>query len=128
MDYGLLKCKKIKILLAEDELLIAQYLKIELELNGYTICNFVASGEEAIEITKEEKSDIILIDIHLSGKMDGIEAARQIVALKDISIIFMTGYNEVAIYKQAQKINPVAYLEKPIEVHDIIPIIESLFK
>lgn len=120
--------KKIKILLAEDELLIAQCLKIELELNGYAVCSFVASGEEAIEIAKEEKPDIILMDIHLSGKMDGIEAARQIVALKDIPIIFMTGYNDTNIHKKAQKINPVAYLEKPIEVYDITPIIESLFK
>ncbi|RLC56678.1 MAG: response regulator [Candidatus Cloacimonadota bacterium] len=120
--------KKIKILIAEDEAIIVQCLKMELELHGYEVCNFVAEGEEAIEIAKEEKPDIILMDIHLSGKMDGIEAARQIVALKDIPIIFMTGFNDTNIHKKAQDINPVAYLEKPIEVYDVTPIIESVFK
>ena len=120
--------KKIRILIAEDEAIIVQCLKMELELHGYEVCKFVAEGEEAIEIAKEEKPDIILMDIHLSGKMDGIEAARQIVALNDIPIIFMTGFNDTNIHKKAQKINPVAYLEKPIEAYEVIPIIESLFK
>jgi len=120
--------KKIKILIAEDEAIIAQCLKMELELHGYDVCKFVAEGEEAIETAKEEKPDIILMDINLSGKMDGIEAARQIIALKEIPIIFMTGFNDTNIIKKAKEINPVAYLEKPIEVYEVIPIIESLFK
>ena len=120
--------KKIKILIAEDEAIIAQCLKMELELYGYEVCKFVAEGEEAIEIAKEEKPDIILMDIHLSGKMDGIEAARQIIAIEDIPIIFMTGFTDTNIYKRAHEINPVAYLEKPIEVYEVTPIIESLFE
>lgn len=120
--------KKIKILIAEDEAIIAQCLKMELELHGYKVCKFVTEGEEAIETAKEEKPDIILMDIHLSGKIDGIEAARQIIAIKDIPIIFMTGFTDTNIHKRAQEINPVAYLEKPIEVYEVTPIIESLFK
>ncbi len=119
--------KKIKILLAEDEILIAQCLKMELELNGYDVCSFVARGEEAVEIAKVEKPNIILMDIHLSGKMDGIEAAKKINEHKNIPIIFMTGYNDITIYERAQKINPVAYLEKPIEIFEFKPIIDSIF-
>ena len=62
--------RKIKILLAEDELLIAQCLKMELEMEGYEICSFVSEGEEAVKTAKKEEPDIILMDIHLSGKMD----------------------------------------------------------
>ncbi|MCK5050985.1 MAG: response regulator [Candidatus Cloacimonetes bacterium] len=117
----------MKILLAEDEILIAQCLKMELELNGYDVCSFVARGEEAVEIAKVEKPNIILMDIHLSGKMDGIEAAKKINEHKNIPIIFMTGYNDITIYERAQKINPVAYLEKPIEIFEFKPIIDSIF-
>ncbi len=119
--------RKIKILLAEDEVLIAHCLKMELELNGYDVCSFVSNGEEAVEIAKKEDPNIILMDIHLSGKMDGIEASKKILEHHKIPIIFMTGYNDKAIYERAQKINPVAYLEKPIEFFEIQPIIDSVF-
>ena len=120
--------KKIKILIAEDELLIAQCLKMELESNGYEVCKFITEGEEAIETAKKEEPDIILMDIHLSGKMDGIEAARQIIEHKNIPIIFMTGFSDINVQKRAHEINPVGYLEKPVEVYEVTPIIESLFK
>ncbi len=120
--------KKIKIMIAEDEAIITQCLKMELEFEGYEVCKFVAEGEEAIETAKEEEPDIILMDIHLSGKMDGIEAARQIIENKYIPIIFMTGFNDTDIHKRAHEINPVGYLEKPVEVYEVTPIIKSLFK
>lgn len=120
--------RKIKILLAEDELLIAQCLKMELEMEGYEICSFVSEGEEAVKTAKKEKPDVILMDIHLSGKMDGIEAAREIIEHKNVPVIFMTGYNDIEMFNRAQKINPVSYLEKPIEIIDLKPIIDSIFK
>ncbi|MDP8200664.1 MAG: response regulator [Candidatus Tenebribacter burtonii] len=120
--------KKVKILIAENEVIIAQCLKMELELKGYEVCNFVATGEEAIIEAKEENPDIILMDINLLGFIDGIDAAKEITKSKKIPIIFMTGYNDIAFFERAQKVNPVAYLEKPVEIYDIEPIIESIFK
>ena len=120
--------KKVKILIAENEVIIAQCLKMELESKGYEVCNFVATGEEAIVEAKEENPDIILMDINLSGLIDGIDAAGEITKSQKIPIIFMTGYNEIAIFDRAQKINPVAYLEKPVEIYDVEPVIESIFK
>ena len=120
--------KKIKILLAEDEIIIAQCLKMDLEKHGYEVCKFVSRGEDAIETAKKEDPDVILMDIHLSGKMDGIEAAMKIIAHKNIPIIFMTGYNETNIFERAQKINPVACLGKPIEFFELKPVIDSIFK
>lgn len=120
--------KKIKILLAEDEVIIAQCLKMDLEINGYEVCKFVARGEEAIETAKEEDPDIVLMDINLLGKMDGIEAAEKIIDHKNIPIIFMSGYNEPNIFERAQKLKPAAYLEKPVEIFKLKPIIDSIFK
>jgi len=120
--------RKIKILLVEDEVLIAQCLKMELEIAGYNVCNFVAKGEEAIIVAKNEEPDLLLMDIHLSGKMDGIDAAKKIIEHRNIPVIFMTGYNEVAILEKANSINPAGYLEKPVELFELKPIIDSIFK
>jgi len=119
--------KKIKILIVEDEVLIAQFLKMELELNGYNVLDFVTSGEEAIEKAKTEEPDIILMDINLRGKIDGIEAARNIIERKKISIIFCTGYTEPELFERASKLNPAAYLRKPIIVEEVKEVIESIF-
>ncbi len=120
--------KKIKILIAEDEVIVAQWMKIELEDIGYEVLEYVTTGEKAIESALENKPDIILLDVNLIGKIDGIEAAEKITDTLNIPIIFMTGYNESSIYERAQKINPVAYLEKPVEIYDIKPILDTLFK
>ncbi len=120
--------EKIKVLIVEDEVLIAQWLTAEMEDLGYNVLDFVTSGEEAIIIAKKHKPDILLLDINLSGYIDGIEAAERIAETLDIPIIFMTGYNEVKIFERAQKMKPVAYLEKPIDMYNIKPVIESIME
>ena len=119
--------KKIKILIAEDEVIVAQWMKIELEDVGYEVLEYVTTGEKAIESALENKPDIILLDVNLSGEIDGIDAAEKITETLNTPIIFMTGYNESSIFERAQKINPVAYLEKPIEIYDVKPIIDAFF-
>lgn len=119
--------ERIKILIAEDEAIVAQCLKMELESNGYEVCSFVASGEEAIIEVKEKNPDIVLMDINLSGEIDGIDAALKIIKHKYIPIIFMTGYTQSNLFEKAQKVNHVAYFEKPVEVYDLEPVFESIF-
>ena len=119
--------KKIRLLIAEDEVIIAQCLTIELELEGYEVCKYVATGEEAVIETAKAKPDAVLMDINLTGEIDGIEAAKEIIRNNNVPIIFMTGFTESNIFKKAQELNPVAYLEKPVEVYDITPILEKLF-
>ncbi len=120
--------KKIKIMLVEDEVLIAQSLSLELEIAGYEMCKFVAYGEDAIETAKKEKPDIILMDIHLAGKMDGIEAAKKILEFKEIPIIFVSGYSGAKIVERAKQINPAAYLDKPVEAWFLKSIIDPIIK
>jgi len=118
---------KIKILIAEDEVIIAQWLKFELEDIGYEVFDYVTTGEEAFKITKEKNPDIVLLDISLSGEIDGIEAAHRIRDNLNIPIVFMTGYTESGIYERAQKVKPLAFLEKPVEIHTLKPVIDSYF-
>lgn len=119
--------KKIKILIAEDEVLIAQCMKIELEDAGYEVFDFVTTGEKTIAVALEKKPDIILMDIHLASDMDGVDAAEKIIDTMNIPIIFMTGYNDAGIIERAQKVKPVAFLEKPVEIYNIKPVIDSIF-
>jgi len=119
--------KKVKILLVEDEAIVAQYLSLELELEGYEVCGYVATGEEAIQKTFQEKPDLILMDINLLGEIDGIQAAEEILKQIYIPIIFMTGYSKLEFTARAQKLNPLAYFNKPIEVETLTPLIDKTF-
>ncbi|MCK5050460.1 MAG: response regulator [Candidatus Cloacimonetes bacterium] len=120
--------KKIKILIAEDEVLIAKWLKIELEDAGYEVFDFVTTGEDTLAVSLEKKPDIILLDIHLASEMDGIDAAEKIYSEMNIPVIFMTGYNEADVIERAQKTKPVALIEKPVGLYNIKPIIDSIFE
>ena len=80
------------ILIVEDEVMLSAWLKIQLEDEGYEVCGSFTTGEEAVEFVKETKPDVILMDINLVGKIDGIEAAEVITEKSNIPIIFMTGY------------------------------------
>lgn len=108
-----------RVLLVEDEVLIAMCLEMELEQSGHTICYRVATGEEAIMVATEKQPDVILMDIRLAGTINGIEAARQIVAEQQIPIIFMSGYEDATLKDRAMQLHPVAYLIKPVQFSDI---------
>ena len=117
-----------KILIVEDESLIALQLEMKLSKLGYEICQLVASGEEAINAARFEKPDVILMDIRLTGEMDGIEAARQIGFFAAIPIIFTTGYPDTNIKERAMALKPSGFLIKPIEANAIQKVIQSTLK
>jgi len=119
--------EKKKILIVEDEVMLSAWLKIQIEDEGYLVCGCITTGEEAIEFVQSTTPDLILMDINLVGKIDGIEAAEVITEKSNIPIIFMTGYEEPDIFERAQKTKPVAYLTKPVEIWDLKPIFESIF-
>ena len=120
--------KSISILIVEDEFFIALNMQIELEKIGYRICDITAKGEEAIEIVRLENPDIVLMDINLAGKMDGIEAAREILSFSAASIIFITGYANEELRTRAEELNPAGYFIKPANIRDIDSVINSVCK
>ena len=110
---------KVKLLLVEDEYLVAMNLMMELQDAGYATAGPVASGQEAITRAREENPDVILIDIRLKGTIDGIEAAMEIAAFSHAKIIFATGYNDPDIRERAMILNPLGFLTKPVIWQDI---------
>ncbi len=119
--------EKKKIVIVEDEVLLAIWLKMQIEDEGYEVYGTFTTGEEAIEFVDNTKPNAILMDINLVGKLDGIETAEVINEKSNIPIIYMTGYEESKIYERARKTNPVAYLTKPVEIWDLLPILDSIF-
>jgi DNA-binding NarL/FixJ family response regulator len=117
---------KIKVLIVEDEALIALQLKMSLKQAGYELCEPVARGEDAIAIARQEKPDVILMDIRLIGDMNGIEAARQIVTFSSAKIIFTTGHSDASLKAHAMELNPTAYLVKPIEISSIQSVLREM--
>jgi CheY-like chemotaxis protein len=113
------------ILIVEDEAITAMLLKRGLEKAGYSVFKPIATGEAAVEIAKTNHFNLILMDINLADRMDGIEAAESIRRFSDTPIIFMTGYRDDAIVDRAMHTNPAAYLVKPVVLGDLLPIIRE---
>ncbi|MGH8656857.1 MAG: response regulator [Gammaproteobacteria bacterium] len=107
------------IVIVEDERVIALHLKQQLEALGYRVAAMVASAEQAIEQAGELRPDLVLMDIHLEGARDGIEAAGRIHADYRIPVVFLTAYAEDETLKRAQASLPFGYLVKPVEAHEL---------
>lgn len=119
--------KTAKILVVEDEALTAVMINEFLEASGYSICAPVSTGEAAILAVNDEKPDLVLMDIHLSGKIDGIAAASKIKTVSSIPIVFMSGYSSDSTQTRAYEIEPAGYLVKPLKLSSILSILNNLF-
>jgi len=117
-----------KILIVEDELIFAEYLKEILVKENYRVMDIVNSGEEAVYQAKIEKPDLILMDIMLNGKMSGCEAAVQIhQENSNINFICLTAYAEEEMIDYAIEADVTAYLLKPYRESEILATIKLLF-
>ncbi|NTV71671.1 MAG: EAL domain-containing protein [Azonexaceae bacterium] len=109
----------INLMLVEDERIVAFDLKRQLQGFGYNVESVVASGEQAISQAAENKPDLVLMDIHLDGTMDGIEAAATIRANHQIPVVFLTAYAEDDTLRRALDSCPFGYLIKPCEGREL---------
>lgn len=114
----------VSIVLVEDELIIAEDMTNILENIGYTILGVAIDFDEAIAILETKKPDLILLDINLSGKKDGIELAEEINKRFGIPFIFTTSYTDSDTLERAKKVNPINYLVKPFKKEQLYTAIE----
>ncbi len=115
------------ILIVEDEKIIAEDISKTLTKFKYNVSDIVTSGEKAIQNAKENRPDMILMDIMIDGKINGLEAAKQIYREFSIPIIFLTAYANENFLKQASKAAPFGYLIKPFEDRELRSTIEMAF-
>ena len=115
-----------KVLVVEDENIIAMDIRCALLSFGYDVCGVVATGEESIESAYRTSPDIILMDIKLRGKMDGILAAKQIQSKFNIPVIYLTAYGDESTLSRVDRTKPFGYLNKPFEEIELQSEIASL--
>lgn len=114
----------MKIGIVEDEIIIADSISKTLKEIGYTVTEPAISYAEAVEMLQEEKPDLVLLDIQLRGKKDGIEVARFIRENYTIPFIFLTANADTATVARAKEVAPPAYLMKPFNRDDLYTSIE----
>jgi len=120
---------KARILVVEDEAIVAEDIRVSLESLGYVVCAVVSSAEDAINVAGKEAPDLVLMDIMLKGKMDGIEAAGQIRSHFNIPFIYITAYSDEKTLERAKLTEPFGYIIKPFEDRDLKTTIEmALYK
>lgn len=115
--------KMTKILVVEDERIIALNLKENLESLGYTVVGIAASGEKAVEKATQLCPDLVLMDIQLKGNIDGIQAAEQIWESLSIPVIFVTGHSDQCTLERATITAPFGYILKPVKEKELSVVI-----
>ncbi|MBI5712187.1 MAG: response regulator, partial [Chloroflexi bacterium] len=118
-----------KILIVEDESIVALDLRRILTRAGYAVTQIVVSGAEAIHSVNTQPPDAVLMDIGLSGDMNGIVASQRILEIVEIPIIYVTANSDLATVQQAQTTNPFGYVLKPFDEREIRIVLEmALYK
>ncbi|MFA6225819.1 MAG: response regulator [Methanoregula sp.] len=122
--------KKNLIMVVEDEVIVAEDLRLRLSAMGYDVPETIGSSEEALSRVEELSPDLILMDIVLEGSaMDGIETARAILSRIEVPIIFVTAFADDVTLDRAKTANPFAYILKPFNERELYSAIElALFK
>ncbi len=105
----------VKVLVVEDEEPVAVYLSDLLPLLGYEVCASVASGPEALRAVELHRPDLVLMDIHLSGEMDGIDVANALLASHPLPVVFLTADSDQETMRRAKETDPFAFLAKPFD-------------
>jgi two-component system, response regulator PdtaR len=120
--------EKPNILIVEDEYITALDIKTRLIIKGHYNFEIVASGEDAVKRATADHFDLILMDIKLSGKMDGIEAVEQIRKKSNACIVYISGNSDLLNSKRLKDTKPEGALSKPINDWEIYKIIEMVAK
>ncbi|MBU0469730.1 MAG: response regulator [Candidatus Omnitrophica bacterium] len=121
--------EKAKIIIVEDDRLMAECLEQFLLSFGHEVSGMVSSAEDAIKAVKENVPDLILMDIVLDGKMDGIEAADKICSEDDVTVVYITAYSDGERLERARKTGPFGYVIKPFEKRELeVVIAAALYK
>lgn len=120
---------KARILIVEDSLIVAYHLKKTLEAEGYAVLAIESTGETALQFIARHMPDLVMMDIMLAGKMDGVEAAMQIRTRHRIPVVFLTALSDGDTIQRAKITEPFGYVTKPFEDREIFTVIEmALYK
>lgn len=121
--------KQARILIVEDEAIVAEDLEMTVTNIGYEVVGRAASADEAVKMAVLLKPDLILMDIVMIGRKNGIDASHEIKEKTDIPVIFLTAYTDIGLIDKAKSTEPYAYLVKPFQERQLFASIEmGLYK
>ncbi len=113
-----------KILIVEDERIVAEDLKRLLIKMGYAVTGIAASGEDALKSVKASLPDLVLMDIRIQGPQDGIETAEHLYAEYNVPVSYLTAYADATTLERAKATMPFGYILKPFEARSLQTVIE----
>ena len=109
----------LRIMVVDDESLIAMALNDQLVYLGHEVVGTASSGQEAIDLAAEQCPDLILMDVHLGSGLDGLDAAEQINDTRETAVIILTGFPDKSLIERGRGCGVVAHLLKPIDLDDL---------
>ena len=115
---------RLRILIAEDETIIRLDLRDVLERAGHEVCAEARDGEEAVALARAEQPELAILDVKMP-RLDGIEAARRILAERPIPIVMLTAYGQEELVARAVEAGVFGYLVKPFRETDLLPAIQT---
>ena len=116
----------VKILIVEDETIVAMEIQDLLENEGWTVVGVASSGEDAIRRARDERPDVVLMDITLRGKMTGIEAAELILDARLVPVLFLTAAADQAGIRRVQERTACGFVSKPFEEQSFLGEVRKL--
>lgn len=118
-----------RVLIVEDDEVIAETLSEALEQLEYNVAAAVTNGADAIALVRDNVPDIVLMDIELMGEMDGVQTSKEILSICDVPVVYLTGRTDAETLDRVKKTNPYGYIIKPFEITDLNVAIElALYK
>src|SRR3984885_8608429 len=117
----------LNIGIVEDELVIARTILSTLDELGYSHCGPAINYTEAMEMLEHQRPDLLLLDIQLAGKKDGIDVAQKLNELYQVPFIFLTANSDAETIDRAKKVRPHAYIVKPFTKEELFAAIEIAF-
>jgi len=113
----------VRVVIAEDEAIVRLDLKEIMEEEGYEVVGETGRGDEAVELVREHKPDLVILDIKMPG-IDGLTAAREISADRLCAVLILTAFSQRDLIDQARNAGALAYLVKPFQRSELLPAIE----
>lgn len=118
----------VKLLIVEDDDILARIISWRLKNLGYEVCGRAASGAETLELLEKERPDLVLMDINIKGDIDGIETTSQIKNQFKLPVVFLTSHSDGPTLERAKATNPEGFILKPFGDNELRVAIELAVK
>jgi len=118
----------VKLLIVEDDDILARIISWRLTNLGYNVCGRATSGAEAMELLVREKPDLVLMDINIKGDIDGIETTNRIKKMFEMPVVYLTSHSDGPTLERAKATRPEGFVLKPFGDHDLRVAIELALK